>query len=101
MVAPTVRVGLLHAKQSRSTFFYTFAHQTDNGDYSPRLGCIHGQDLAYLFGAPLVSGSPLSWFSQNYSKTEVTLSENYIRLLTNFAKSGYATDLFAPLVSSN
>lgn len=88
VVAPAIQVGLSHAKQSRGTFFYTFNHQTENGDYSPRLGCIHGQDLAYIFGAPLVSGTLLSWFPENYTRAEVALAENYIRLFTNFAKTG-------------
>lgn len=89
IVAPTIRVGLLHSKTSRNTFFYTFAHQTENGDYNPRLGCIHGQDLAYLFGAPLINGIPLSWFSFNYTRNEVSLSENFIYFISNFIRAGY------------
>ncbi|KAJ6217577.1 hypothetical protein RDWZM_008734 [Blomia tropicalis] len=89
VVAPAIQVGLLHSKQSRGTYFYNFVHQTENGDYNPRLGCVHGQDMAYLFGAPLVNGFQLSWFSQNYTRTEVALSENYIQMLTHFAKTGY------------
>lgn len=88
VVAPVIQVGMLHSKSSKGSYFYSFTHQTENGDYNGRLGCIHGQDLAYAFGAPLVNGFELSWFTQNYTRAEVTLSENYIRFLTNFAKTG-------------
>jgi len=88
VVAPAIQAGLLHSTLSRGTYFYTFSHQTENGDYNPRLGCIQGQDLPYLFGAPLVAGHQLSWFSQNYTRNEVMLSEKFIRLVTNFARTG-------------
>lgn len=65
-----------------------FAHQTENGDYNPRLGCVHGQDLAYLFGAPLVNGHQLGWFGQNYTRSEMTLSENFMKYIASFARIG-------------
>lgn len=88
VVAPTIRVGLLHSKVSHGTFFYTFMHQTENGDFNPRLGCIHGQDLAYLFGAPLINALQLSWFSSNFTRTEMSLSENFLHYLANYARTG-------------
>ena len=91
VVAPAIQVGLLHSKSSKGTYFYSFTHQTENGDYNPRLGCIHGQDVAYVFGAPLINGFQLSWFTANYTRAEVSLSENYIRLLANFARTRYKT----------
>lgn len=91
VVTPTIKTGLLHSKQSSSkTYFFIFAHQTENGDYPTRMGCIHGQDMAYLFGAPLVNGVQFSWFSNNYTKLEVLLSKNYIYYLSNFIKTGYS-----------
>lgn len=90
VVTPTIKTGLLHSKQSGSkTYFFIFAHQTENGDYPTRMGCIHSQDMAYLFGAPLVNGVQFSWFSKNYSKLEILLSKNYIHYLSNFIKTGY------------
>ncbi len=88
IVAPIIRAGLMHARVRRNTYFYNFAYQTEEGDFSSRSGCIHGQDLAYLFGAPLVTGMQLSWFTKNYSRAESTLSEAVITYWTNFAKSG-------------
>lgn len=101
VVAPAVRVGLLHsAKNSGNsgsggtsapagTYFYSFSHQTEAGDYSPRLGAVHGQELAYLFGAPLINGYQLApAFPLNYTRAEVALSEAFMRLVANFARAG-------------
>ncbi|KAH7646391.1 neuroligin-4 [Dermatophagoides farinae] len=89
IVAPTIRTGLLHSKQqSHRTYFFTFSHQTDNSDYPIRLGCIHGQDMAYLLGAPLVNGIQFSWFPKNYSRFEMTLAKIYMNYLANFIKTG-------------
>lgn len=94
IVAPTIRTGLLHSKQqSHRTYFFTFSHQTDNSDYPIRLGCIHGQDMAYLLGAPLVNGIQFSWFPKNYSRFEMTLAKIYMNYLANFIKTGYVNDL--------
>ena len=47
---------------------------------------MHGEELAYVFGAPLVSS--LSYFGHNYTKAEVALSEAVIAYWSNFARSG-------------
>jgi neuroligin len=51
-----------------------------------RLGCVHGEELAYIFGAPLVP--LLSHFGRNYTKAEVALSESVIAYWANFARNG-------------
>lgn len=85
-VAPVIRTGNFHSKTRSKTYFYVFGYQTENGDYPQRHGCIHGEDLAYLFGAPLVG--TLSHFSKNYTKSEISLSEAVMSYWINFAKSG-------------
>ncbi|GFY40339.1 neuroligin-4, X-linked [Trichonephila inaurata madagascariensis] len=103
VVAPVIRSGTYHsggipredaypspslqpAAKGKKTFFYIFNHQSEFADYSTRLGCITGEDLPYIFGAPLVDS--LSHFSTNYTRAEVTLSEIVITYWTNFAKFG-------------
>ena len=88
IVAPTIQTGLYHTKQSRETYFYTFEHQTESGDYPGRLGCIHGQDLAYMFGAPLVNSHKLSWFSSEFTRSEIGISQSLVQFIGNFVKSG-------------
>lgn len=87
VVAPLVSTAQLHSKVHLQTYMYVFNYQTKEGDYTDRLGCIHGEDLAYIFGAPLLN-DPTSHFSNNYSTTEVKLSEALIAYWTNFAKYG-------------
>lgn len=84
-----IRSGLFHAKRRiRNTYFYNFAYQTEDSDFNSRSGCIHGQDLMYVFGAPIVSGMPLSWFSLNFTRSESVLSETVMTYWANFAKTG-------------
>ncbi|UXI17201.1 hypothetical protein NH340_JMT03144 [Sarcoptes scabiei] len=98
IVAPTVRAGLLHTQLSsvttfarKRTYFFTFSHQTESGDYPTKFGCIHGQDLAYLLGLPLLNGEKFSWFNTNFTNQEVMLSKRYIYYLSNFIKTGFVS----------
>ena len=47
---------------------------------------VHGEELAYVFGAPLVGG--FSHFAINYTMEEIYLSELVMTYWTNFAKTG-------------
>lgn len=50
------------------------------------MGTVHGEDLPYIFGAPLVEG--FSHFPRNYTKSEVALSEAVMIFWSNFARTG-------------
>lgn len=76
-----------YSGQSGHCYFYVFDYQTKDGDYPQRMGTVHGEDLPYVFGAPLVDG--FSHFPQNYTKSEIALSEAVITYWTNFARTGY------------
>lgn len=95
-VAPLVHTGDLLAPlpalpgQQKSggpkCYFYVFDYQTKDGDYPQRMGSVHGEDLPYVFGAPLVDG--FSHFPRNYTKSEVALSEALMVFWSNFARTG-------------
>ncbi|XP_046416017.1 neuroligin 4 [Neodiprion pinetum] len=68
------------------TYFYVFDYQPKDGDYPQRMGSVHGDELPYVFGAPLVDG--FGHFPRNYTKAEVTLSESIILYFSNFVKAG-------------
>lgn len=51
-----------------------------------RMGAVHGEELPYVLGAPLVDG--FGHFPQNYTKSEVALSESIMLFLANFVKTG-------------
>ena len=95
-VAPLVHTGDL-LSQSSSTgsqegetsskcFFSVFDYQTKDGDYPQRMGTVHGEELAYVFGAPLVEG--FSHFPRNYTKSEIALSEAIMIYWSNFVRTG-------------
>lgn len=50
------------------------------------MGSVHGEELPFVFGAPLVDA--LGHFPTNYTKPEVTLSENIVQYFANFARTG-------------
>ncbi|XP_028035892.1 neuroligin-4, Y-linked-like isoform X1 [Bombyx mandarina] len=72
------------------TYFYVFDYQTKDGYYPQRLGAVHGEELPYVFGAPAVDG--FGHFPQNYTKSELALSESIMMFLANFAKTGDPND---------
>ncbi|XP_045471844.1 neuroligin-4, X-linked [Harmonia axyridis] len=85
-VAPVVHTADLHSAEHRNSYLYVFDYQTKYGDYPQRQGCIHGEELAYLFGAPLVGG--MVHFGRNYTKSEVVLSETTMIYWSNFVRTG-------------
>ncbi|XP_054287822.1 neuroligin-4, X-linked-like [Macrosteles quadrilineatus] len=86
-VAPVVKTADLFSSASRgATYFYVFDHQTKHGDYAQRLGVAHGEELAYLFGAPLVD--QLGHFPRNFTRAEVALAEGFMTSVANFVRVG-------------
>nr|CAI5845122.1 unnamed protein product [Callosobruchus analis] len=85
-VAPLVQTGDLLSQNGPKTFFYVFDYQTKEGDYPQRMGTVHGEELPYIFGAPLVDG--FSHFPKNYTRAELALSESFIIYVANFARTG-------------
>ncbi|XP_034947404.1 neuroligin-4, X-linked-like isoform X2 [Chelonus insularis] len=69
------------------TYFYVFDFQTKDGDYPEKMGTVHGEELPYIFGAPLVEG--FGYFRKsNYTKSEIVMSESIIQAFASFIKSG-------------
>ncbi|XP_072935526.1 neuroligin-4, Y-linked-like isoform X2 [Epargyreus clarus] len=77
-------------RRPTKTFFYVFDYQTKDGFYPQRMGAVHGEELPYVFGAALVEG--FGHFPQNYTKSEIALSESIMLFLANFAKTGDPND---------
>ncbi|XP_070388307.1 neuroligin-4, Y-linked-like isoform X2 [Dermacentor albipictus] len=106
VVAPVVEAGTLHAaagaarkaaKQQQgggskvggrvpTTHFYLFGYHSDESSFAQKNGCVHGEDLPYVLGLPLLgSGAPLYG---NYSKQEATLSETTMAYWVRFFRTG-------------
>ncbi|CAK9827828.1 NLGN2 [Anthophora retusa] len=51
-----------------------------------KMGSVHGEDLPFVFGAPLVDG--FGHFPRNYTRPEVALSESIVQYFANFVRTG-------------
>lgn len=87
-VAPSVELVLAHARlpHAAPTYLYTFCYTGRIDGYPKWANGVHGDEMAFVFGAPLTEG--MDPFPSSYSKTDKTLSENVLRLWTNFVKTG-------------
>ncbi|XP_043589982.1 neuroligin-4, X-linked isoform X3 [Bombus pyrosoma] len=68
------------------TYFYVFDYQMKDGDYPQKMGSVHGEELPFIFGAPLVDG--FGHFPRNYTRSEVALSESILQYFANFVRTG-------------
>ena len=67
---------------------YVFAHNAEFGEHATISQSVHGEDLPFIFGAPLGDVGP---FGSDYSPEERLLSEAMMRYFSNFAKTGNPT----------
>jgi neuroligin len=78
---------------------YVFNHNSEAGDHAGIDKSIHGEDLPYIFGAPLGGISP-SPFHTTYNSEEQLLSKAIMKYFTNFARSGRPTEIQRSFYSS-
>lgn len=68
---------------------YVFAHETKGLDRGRLSDAIHGEDLPYILGYPLLEErDSSSLYNYTFGKTERILSEAMMRYFSNFVKSG-------------
>uniref|UniRef100_A0A8D8TAW7 Neuroligin-1 n=1 Tax=Cacopsylla melanoneura TaxID=428564 RepID=A0A8D8TAW7_9HEMI len=84
--APLWTLADLQSTGRSSCYLYVFDYQTKYGAYPQRQGCVQGEELPYMFGAPLVGG--MGYFPKNYTKPEIQLSEMIMTYLSNFVRTG-------------
>ncbi|XP_022343841.2 neuroligin-4, X-linked-like isoform X5 [Crassostrea virginica] len=86
-VAALVKMAQEHSL-STDTYLYAFTHATvsDTAQYHNWTSAVHGDELAYIFGAPLVEG--VTPFSDKFTPQEKVISQTMMRYWTNFAKTG-------------
>ncbi|XP_028968576.1 neuroligin-4, X-linked [Galendromus occidentalis] len=105
VVGPIVETGSLHAqavayrRTHSTTNFYVFGYHSEDSLYAQRTGCVNGEDLSYVLGAPLL-GTPNALFG-NYSRQEAQLSEMVINYWANFFRSGSPNVSDADMESKN
>ncbi|XP_061171375.1 neuroligin-4, X-linked-like isoform X4 [Saccostrea echinata] len=86
-VAPLIKMTQQHSLNT-DTYFYAFTHATvsDTAQYHNWTSAVHGDELAYIFGAPLVEG--VTPFSDKFTPMEKEISKTMMSYWTNFAKTG-------------
>ncbi|XP_050389898.1 neuroligin-4, X-linked isoform X2 [Patella vulgata] len=85
-VAPLIKAAQYHA-ETAETYLYAFSYSTQTEEsLTENVHGIHGDELPYVFGAPLVGG--ISPFPATYTNAERMISEAVMTYWTNFAKTG-------------
>ncbi|XP_071440395.1 neuroligin-4, X-linked [Hetaerina americana] len=88
-VAPMVQTADFHSAVNPKSYFYVFSHRTKFGDYPGTPGSVPGEELPYVFGAPLDTwGEIQTHFPQKYNAQETLFAEAVMTFWTNFAKTG-------------
>lgn len=103
-VAPLIETAQLHARLGGApTYLYSFNHPQASspsrpsnypspgrdhagGRSVPGGGGAHGDDLMFVFGAPLTDG--LEPFPSVYGRADRALSETVLKYWTNFIRTG-------------
>lgn len=69
----------------RHAYFFVFMQHMEG---SHRFFAQRTDDLPFVFGAPLLSSTPLGHFSTNYNHQEATLAQVVINYWVNFIRFG-------------
>uniref|UniRef100_A0A1Q3G493 Putative esterase and lipase n=1 Tax=Culex tarsalis TaxID=7177 RepID=A0A1Q3G493_CULTA len=85
VAAPMLQTGLYLAKVNPKCYMYVFAHNSEAGEYGRLSQSVVGEDLAYVFGAPL---GPVGPFQTHYNARERLFSEAVMKYFSNFAQTG-------------
>ncbi|XP_037076421.1 neuroligin-4, Y-linked-like [Pollicipes pollicipes] len=93
-VAPVTADAELHApaepvepvgRDGDSTYFYVFSYERAAGAPSQQAGSVHGSEIPYVFGRPLVQETT---GASQFRPEDITISEMVMTFWTNFAKTG-------------
>ncbi|XP_061386414.1 uncharacterized protein LOC133321337 [Musca vetustissima] len=86
VVGPLLQTGLFHAEVNRQNYMYVFGHNSFGGPHASLPHSIAGEELAFVFGAPLASAG--LFHGIHYTPQEKLLAEAVMSYWCNFAKTG-------------
>ncbi|TMW49922.1 hypothetical protein DOY81_004994, partial [Sarcophaga bullata] len=86
VVGPLMQTGLFHADVNRRNYMYVFGHNSFGGPHASLPHSIAGEELAFVFGAPLASAG--LFHGTQYTAQEKLLTEAVMSYWCNFAKTG-------------
>ena len=69
-------------------YYYHFGHRTSSSPWPAWSGALHGDEIDYVFGGPLVNALGQDGSSRGYTDEEMILSRTMMTYWANFAKTG-------------
>ncbi|KPM10761.1 acetylcholinesterase-like protein 4 [Sarcoptes scabiei] len=72
-----------YASVGNEVYMYYFTHRSSRNPWPKWMGTMHGDEINFIFGEPLIPNS-------GYTEEEVALSKQIMKCWANFAKSGWA-----------
>jgi len=83
-IAPAIKTAKAYAKKTAVTYFYQLQYRSKGPTFGIKIPswvrAIHGADILFVFGGPLVSNDTAT--------KDANFSREVIKLWTNFAKTG-------------
>ncbi|KAL9890887.1 neuroligin 1 isoform 2-T6 [Glossina fuscipes fuscipes] len=86
VVGPLMQTGLFHAEVNRRNYMYVFGHNSFGGPHASLPHSIAGEELPFVFGAPLAAVGPFHGI--HYTSQEKLLAEAVMSYWCNFVKTG-------------
>lgn len=84
---PVVSFAQFYSETIGPTYFFAFGDQLTRLNAHPqRPGTLHGQDLIYVFGAPLTDG--IDPFGSMFTPSDKVLADVVLKYWTNFIRTG-------------
>ncbi|XP_069103406.1 acetylcholinesterase-like isoform X1 [Argopecten irradians] len=80
-ICPVVELAQTYAMANMTVYYYEFAHRSSRQFWPNWMGVMHGDEIFFAFGDPLVN-------YKNYSNHEKRLSKKMMKYWANFAKTG-------------
>ncbi|XP_041482622.1 acetylcholinesterase-like [Lytechinus variegatus] len=77
----TYDLAYAYASAGNKVYYYRFLERDSTHPWPEWMGVLHGDEILYVFGMPLVA-------QRNYTDIEVTLSRKIMTYWANFAKTG-------------
>ncbi|KAG1667819.1 Acetylcholinesterase [Nymphon striatum] len=81
-LCPMNKFAEIMAESGQNVYYYHFMHRTKSNPWGPWMGVLHGDEIEYVFGRPLVK-------KDGYAEEEVKLSQDMMDSWSNFVRTGH------------
>lgn len=96
-VAPTMESAQLHAgsvAQDTYMFLFHHFHRHNEEEYPAQMESAHGDEMPYVFGAPLMHHGRLSPWPGNWTSQDAFVSEVMTNYIANYVRTGCVSNIF-------